>query len=85
VRKGETYEVMEAEAPTLEEEPRKRRTRESERGALEPTQRKTVRIDPYGVSKDRLLRAINDMQVSATIAKTPKDADTIKRAKKTKR
>src|SRR5207244_686463 len=36
---------------------------------------KTVRIYPYGVSKDRLMRAINDLQVSATIAKTPKDAD----------
>ena len=34
-----------------------------------------MRIYPYGVSKDRLLRAINDLQVSATIAKTPKDAD----------
>src|SRR5262249_57663501 len=39
------------------------------------TARKTIRIYPYGVSKDRLMRAINDLQVSATIAKTPKDAD----------
>ena len=73
VRRGETYEVIEAEAPAPEapaEEPRKRRTRERE-----PSTRKTVRIYPYGVSKDRLMRAINDLQVSATIAKTPKDAD----------
>ena len=72
VRRGETYEVVEAEAPvpTPTEEPRKRRTRERE-----PSTRKTVRIYPYGVSKDRLMRAINDLQVSATIAKTPKDAD----------
>src|SRR5262249_5111112 len=43
----------------------------------EPTraERKTLRIYPYGVSKDRLLRAINDLQVSASIAKTPKEAD----------
>src|SRR5678816_2351773 len=39
--------------------------------------RKTLRIYPYGVSKDRLMRAINDLQVSATIAKTPKDADLV--------
>jgi stage III sporulation protein SpoIIIAA len=72
VRRGETYEVIEAEAPVAvpAEEPRKRRTRERE-----PSTRKTVRIYPYGVSKDRLMRAINDLQVSATIAKTPKDAD----------
>src|SRR5262249_50175817 len=41
------------------------------------TARKTLRIYPYGVSKDRLLRAINDLQVSATIAKTPKDANVV--------
>jgi stage III sporulation protein SpoIIIAA len=73
VRRGETYEVVGGEAPVPEapaEEPRKRRTRERE-----PSTRKTVRIYPYGVSKDRLMRAINDLQVSATIAKTPKDAD----------
>jgi stage III sporulation protein SpoIIIAA len=75
VRRGETYEVIEAEAPIPApvEEPRKRRTKEREQ--REPSTRKTVRIYPYGVSKDRLMRAINDLQVSATIAKTPKDAD----------
>lgn len=74
VRRGETYEVIEGEAPAASpvEEPRKRRTRERQQ---EPSTRKTVRIYPYGVSKDRLMRAINDLQVSATIAKTPKDAD----------
>jgi stage III sporulation protein SpoIIIAA len=74
VRRGETYEVVEGEAPVAPpvEEPRKRRTRERQQ---EPSTRKTVRIYPYGVSKDRLMRAINDLQVSATIAKTPKDAD----------
>jgi stage III sporulation protein SpoIIIAA len=79
VRKGESYEVIEAEAPAPVEEPRKRRARdrEREREPQEPTTRKTVRIYPYGVSKDRLMRAINDLQVSATIAKTPKDADVV--------
>ena len=34
-------------------------------------------IYPYGVSKDRLVRAINDLHVPATIARTPKDADVV--------
>src|SRR5439155_5084789 len=55
--------------------PRKRPVKEG--AAQEPGGRKTIRIYPYGVSKDRLMRAINDLQVSATIAKTPKDADVV--------
>ena len=39
--------------------------------------RKSVRIYPYGVSKDRLHRAINDLHVPATIARNPKDADVV--------
>jgi stage III sporulation protein SpoIIIAA len=79
VRKDQGYEVVET-APTpappeLAQEPRKRRAKE--RPAEEPTSRKTVRIYPYGVSKDRLARAINDLKVSANIAKTPKDADVV--------
>jgi stage III sporulation protein SpoIIIAA len=80
VRKEGGYEVVEgAAAPTKMEEPPKRRRRErEEQPATETrTDRKTIRIYPYGVSKDRLLRAINDLQVSATIAKTPKDADLV--------
>src|SRR5438552_3135938 len=50
---------------------------ERERPAPETGGRKTVRIYPYGVSKDRLMRAINDLQVSATIAKNPKDAQLV--------
>jgi stage III sporulation protein SpoIIIAA len=74
VRKEGGYEVLE-EAPALVtgEEPPKRRKKEREEPAR--TERKTLRIYPYGVSKDRLLRAINDLQVSASIAKTPKEAD----------
>jgi stage III sporulation protein SpoIIIAA len=74
VRRGETFEIVASEAPPAAEEPRKRKSSEPERHAP-PSTRKTVRIYPYGVSKDRLMRAINDLQVSATIAKTPKDAD----------
>src|SRR6185436_16329808 len=37
----------------------------------------TVRIYPYGVSRDRLARAINDLHVAATIARTAKDADVV--------
>jgi len=82
IRKAEGFEVVEEVVPPVltaaapADEPRKKRVRE--RGVEEPaTGRKTVRIYPYGVSKDRLMRAINDLQVSATIAKTPKDADVV--------
>src|SRR2546430_1643894 len=82
MRKEEGYEVVEEAAPVVIEEAPKRRGRERERPrevTEEPAAgpRKTVRIYPYGVSKDRLMRAINDLRVSATIAKTPKDADVV--------
>jgi stage III sporulation protein SpoIIIAA len=79
VRKEGGYEVVEGAAPVAVEEPTRRRRREREEPApaTEKSDRKTIRIYPYGVSKDRLLRAINDLQVSATIAKTPKDADLV--------
>jgi nucleoside-triphosphatase THEP1 len=78
VRKADGFEVVEKAtvAPTVQEFPRKRE-RNRERQPQESADRKTVRIYPYGVSKDRLMRAINDLQVSATIAKTPKDADIV--------
>jgi stage III sporulation protein SpoIIIAA len=79
VRKEGGYEVVAGAAPVPAEEPSRRRRREREEPApaAERSERKTIRIYPYGVSKDRLLRAINDLQVSATIAKTPKDADLV--------
>ena len=91
VRKLDGYEVIEkavtagpVEAPKRRERERERdrdrdreHERERERPAPETGGRKTVRIYPYGVSKDRLMRAINDLQVSATIAKNPKDADLV--------
>jgi stage III sporulation protein SpoIIIAA len=76
MRKDDGYEVVEDAAAVAETAPPKRRARERDREKEPaPVERKTVRIYPYGVSKDRLMRAINDLKVSATIAKTPKDAD----------
>jgi len=77
MRKEGGFEVLEEPVPTVVEEPPKRRRREREEPSAVATGRKTLRIYPYGVSKDRLMRAINDLQVSATIAKTPKDADVV--------
>jgi len=77
MRKEGGFEVLEEPVPTVVEEPPKRRRREREEPSAVATGRKTLRIYPYGVSKDRLMRAINDLQVSATIAKTPKEADVV--------
>jgi stage III sporulation protein SpoIIIAA len=86
MRKEDGYEVVEESAPLVVEETPKRKGKDRERtreapGAREGEPaagtRKTVRIYPYGVSKDRLMRAINDLQVSASIAKTPRDADVV--------
>jgi stage III sporulation protein SpoIIIAA len=79
VRKEGGYQVIEAAgvvAPAAPVQSPKRRKRDREEEAP-ASGRKTLRIYPYGVSKDRLMRAINDLQVSATIAKTPKDADLV--------
>jgi len=84
VRKEGGYEVQEqAMVPAPAEEPKRRRKEREEpvgvagAAGASGAGRKTLRILPYGVSKDRLMRAINDLQVSATIAKTPKDADLV--------
>src|SRR4029077_20579524 len=39
--------------------------------------RQSVRIYPYGVSRDRLMRAANDLHVQVTIARTPAGADMV--------
>jgi stage III sporulation protein SpoIIIAA len=44
---------------------------------LEPGSRKTIRIFPYGVSRDRLLRAANDLHVQVALARTPAGADVV--------
>jgi len=72
VRKDGGFEVREPEVPAA---PAKR-TREEPRPAREGA-RKSMRIYPYGVSKDRLIRAINDLHVPATIARTTKEADLV--------
>src|SRR5215831_11373591 len=78
VRKDDGFEVVEEPAPVaVEEPPKRRRTVREEPAVAAPAGHKTIRIYPYGVSKDRLMRAINDLQVSATIAKTPKEADLV--------
>lgn len=81
MRKEGGFEVVEqpAAAAPADEPPRRRRKERSETPVAASSNggRKTLRIYPYGVSKDRLMRAINDLQVSATIAKTPKDADVV--------
>jgi stage III sporulation protein SpoIIIAA len=81
VRKEGGFEVIVQGAAAIAEEqeqPKRRKRERPEAGPAAPAgARKTLRIYPYGVSKDRLMRAINDLQVSATIAKTPKDADVV--------
>jgi stage III sporulation protein SpoIIIAA len=78
VRKAEGYEVIEQAKRVEEMAPPKRRPREREREReRESATPKTIRIYPYGVSRDRLARAINDLHVAATIARTPKDADVV--------
>src|SRR5437016_8571709 len=59
VRKDGGYEVVGEPAPLPVEEPRKQRIKEP--APQEPAGRKTIRIFPYGVSKDRLMRAIKDL------------------------
>jgi stage III sporulation protein AA len=73
VRKDGGYEVREPEMPATAATKRKR---EEPQPAREGP-RKSMRIYPYGVSKDRLIRAINDLHVPASIARTTKEADLV--------
>jgi hypothetical protein len=75
VRQAEGYAVTETGGPAPEES--RRESRRETRGRAVEGQRKTARIYPYGVSKDRLMRAINDLRVPATIARVPRDADVV--------
>ena len=70
LRKEGGFDIHEAEVPASvqrHEEPRK----------PDGKARKSIRIFPYGVSKDRLTRAIHDLQIPASIARTPKEADVV--------
>jgi stage III sporulation protein SpoIIIAA len=80
VRKGETFEVMQGEVPAVIADDSRRSTPRRDRRSEtppEPGARKAIRIYPYGVSKDRLMRAVKDLRVPATIARTSKEADVI--------
>jgi stage III sporulation protein SpoIIIAA len=70
VRKDGGFDVRDTEAPTSRQPRREQR-------APENSTRKGIRIYPYGISKDRLTRAINDLQVPASITRTPKEADVV--------
>jgi stage III sporulation protein SpoIIIAA len=76
VRKTGGFEVVEPESPPAEEKTREPRGPRAVERRPEGA-RKSIRIYPYGVSRDRLARAINDLHVSATIARTAKDADVV--------
>jgi len=78
VRKEGGFDVRELEAPPSPYAPVRRSTAAAEEARMvEPSGRKSIRIYPYGVSKDRLTRAIHDLKVPASIARTPKEADVV--------
>ena len=70
VRKDGGFDVRDTEVPVSRQPRREQRAPESATG-------KSIRIYPYGISKDRLTRAINDLQVPASITRTPKEADVV--------
>ncbi len=70
VRKDGGFDVRDTEV-AVSRQPRR------EQRAPESATRKGIRIYPYGISKDRLTRAINDLQVPASITRTPKEADVV--------
>jgi hypothetical protein len=75
VRQEDGFTVKETGSAPAEEV--RRDSRKESRGKNADGTRKTARIYPYGVSKDRLMRAINDLHVAATIARVPRDADVV--------
>ena len=78
LRNEDGFEVAEeAETPPTEEPIPTREPRRTRRAHDHGVAGKTLRIFPYGVSKDRLSRAIRDLQVAATIARNPADANQV--------
>ena len=78
VRDSEGYRVEREEVPVAAEEPppiRRRGRRSLGNGG--PGRSKALRIFPYGISRDRLQRAIDELKVPATISKTPHDANLV--------
>jgi stage III sporulation protein AA len=74
IRREGGFEVRETEGVSAAVEKPQRREAAAPAGN---GARKSVRIYPYGVSKDRLTRAINDLHVPATVARNPKEADVV--------
>jgi stage III sporulation protein SpoIIIAA len=70
LRKEGGFDIHEAEVPASVQ-------RHEESRKPDGKARKSIRIFPYGVSKDRLTRAIHDLQIPASIARTPKEADVV--------
>jgi stage III sporulation protein SpoIIIAA len=87
IRKEQGYDVVETEIVPAEEDRRSRSNgrHEHDRAGRPPdvarapgsAGRKAIRIYPYGVSRDRLLRAANDLHVQVTLARTPAGADVV--------
>jgi len=78
VRKDGGFEVREPEVAALTKKPARQEPAPAGLdGPAREGPRKSVRIYPYGVSKDRLTRAINDLHVPATVARTSKEADVV--------
>jgi len=85
IRKDEGFEIIEEKVDTevhgrTGRQEHERRSPEPDRlpeRVSETAGMKTIRIYPYGVSRDRLLRAANDLHVQVTIARTPAGADVV--------
>ena len=79
VRKEGGFDVkeLEAAAPGVSRPSSPYRPGREEPQVADASSRKSIRIYPYGVSKDRLTRAIHDLKVAASIARTPKEADVV--------
>jgi len=73
IRKEGGFDIRESEMDVLKQ-PRKEEL--PPRDPRDP-KRKSIRIYPYGVSKDRLARAIKDLHAPAAIARMPKEADVV--------
>jgi nucleoside-triphosphatase THEP1 len=77
VRKEGGFDVKEIEPVSPYSMSRASNGSRDEARESETSSRKSIRIYPYGVSKDRLTRAIHDLRVPASIARTPKEADVV--------
>jgi stage III sporulation protein SpoIIIAA len=79
LRSPEGYEIVDDGSVTETRPPELRvgggdRARRTGRLADRP---KTLRIFPYGISRDRLARAISELNVAAAISRTPRDANLV--------